>query len=78
VASLDSMTGAVSMFYRALALAETADFYGAAWLIAECADILDAHDRALLRSSVNRFAPQVERQGYHGMSRRYTELLARE
>ncbi|HJU66613.1 MAG TPA: diguanylate cyclase [Gemmatimonadaceae bacterium] len=78
VAALDSMTGAVSMFYRALALAETTDFYGAAWLIAECADILDAHDRALLRSSVNRFAPQVESQGYHGMSRRYTELLSRE
>ncbi len=78
LASLDSMTGAVSMFYRALALAETSDFYGAAWLIAECADILNAHDRALLRSSVNRFAPQVESQGYHGMSRRYTELLSRE
>ena len=78
VAALESMTGAVSMFYRALALAETTDFYGAAWLIAECADILDAHDRALLRSSVNRFAPQVESQGYHGMSRRYTELLSRE
>lgn len=78
LASLESTTGAVSMFYRALALAETTDFYGAAWLIAECADILDAHDRALLRSSVNRFAPQVESQGYHGMSRRYTELLSRE
>jgi tetratricopeptide (TPR) repeat protein len=78
LASLDSMTGAVSMFYRALALAETADFYGAAWLIAECADILDAHDRALLRSSVHRFAPRVESHGYHGMSRRYSELLARE
>jgi tetratricopeptide (TPR) repeat protein len=78
VAALDSMTGAVAQFYRALALAEASDFYGAAWLIAECADILDAHDRALLRSSVNRFAPQVESQGYHGMSRRYTELLARE
>jgi hypothetical protein len=65
------------MFYRALALAETTDFYGAAWLIAECADILDAHDRALLRSSVTRFAPQVESQGYHGMSRRYSELLSR-
>ncbi|HEU5184841.1 MAG TPA: diguanylate cyclase [Gemmatimonadaceae bacterium] len=77
VAALESMTGAVARFYRALALAETSDFYGAAWLIAECADILDAHDRALLRSSVNRFAPQVQSQGYHGMSRRYTELLAR-
>jgi hypothetical protein len=78
VAAVDSMTEAVSMFYRALALAETTDFYGAAWLIAECADILDAHDRALLRSSVNRFAPQVQSQGYHGMSRRYSELLARQ
>jgi diguanylate cyclase (GGDEF)-like protein len=78
VAALDSMTGAVAQFYRALALAETSDFYGAAWLIAECADIVDSHDRALLRSSVNRFAPQVEQQGYHGMSRRYNELLARE
>ena len=78
IAALDSTNRAVALFYRALALAETADFYGAAWLIAECADILDAHDRALLRSSVNRFAPQVESQGYHGMSRRYSELLARE
>jgi diguanylate cyclase (GGDEF)-like protein len=78
VAALDSMTGAVAQFYRALALAETSDFYGAAWLIAECADILDAHDRALLRSSVNRFAPRVQSQGYQGMSRRYSELLSRE
>ncbi|MGQ0712482.1 MAG: ATP-binding protein [Gemmatimonadaceae bacterium] len=78
VAALDSTNEAVALFYRALALAETTDFYGAAWLIAECADILHAHDRALLRSSVNRFAPKVESQGYHGMSRRYSELLARE
>ena len=78
LAAIDSMTEAVAMFYRALALAETTDFYGAAWLIAECADILDAHDRALLRSSVNRFAPQVQSQGYHGMTRRYNELLARQ
>jgi tetratricopeptide (TPR) repeat protein len=77
IAAIDSTNRAVAMFYRALALAETTDFYGAAWLIAECADILDAHDRALLRSSVNRFAPQVESQGYHGMSRRYSELLSR-
>jgi hypothetical protein len=77
IAAVDSTNRAVAMFYRALALAETADFYGAAWLIAECADILDAHDRALLRSSVNRFAPQGESQGYHGMSRRYSELLSR-
>jgi diguanylate cyclase (GGDEF)-like protein len=78
VTALDSKTGAVAQFYRALALAETSDFYGAAWLIAECADILHAHDRALLRSSVNRFAPRVQSQGYQGMSRRYSELLARE
>jgi diguanylate cyclase (GGDEF)-like protein len=75
--AMDSTNRAVAMFYRALALAETSDFYGAAWLIAECADMLDAHDRALLRSSVSRFAPQVESQGYHAMSRRYSELLSR-
>ncbi|MDQ4079445.1 MAG: tetratricopeptide repeat protein, partial [Gemmatimonadota bacterium] len=77
IAAIESTNRAVAGFYRALALAETADFYGAAWLIAECADILDVYDRALLRSSVNRFAPQVESQGYHGMSRRYSELLSR-
>ena len=58
--------GAVAQFYRALAMAETSDFYGAAWLIAECSDMLDAHDSGAASKLGQRFAPQVERQGYHG------------
>jgi hypothetical protein len=64
-------------FREALALAESTDFYCAAWLTAECADILLEHDREEIRDSVNRFAPRVKDLGLTEISKKYEDLLAR-
>jgi len=68
---------AMQRFREALALAESTDFYCAAWLTAECADILLEHDREEIRESVNRFAPRVKVLGLTEISKKYEDLLAR-
>ena len=68
---------ALKRFEAAVTLAEETDFYSAAWLTAECADILIDIDRERIRSSVNRFADKAREFGLSEISRRYQDVLAR-
>ena len=69
--------GALKQFEAAISLAEATDFYSAAWLTAECADILIEFDRERIRSSVTRFADKAKDFGLSEISRRYADVLAR-
>jgi hypothetical protein len=66
---------AVKRFHAAIAMADVTDVYGAAWLTAQCADILKAHDPVVMQASLHRYAARVEGLGYAAMSKRYGELL---
>jgi tetratricopeptide (TPR) repeat protein len=69
---------AIQRFEQALALAEVvSDRYGAAWITAQCADVLLEHDPERVRSCVQQYAGWVKEYGYNEMSRRYDDLLAR-
>jgi tetratricopeptide (TPR) repeat protein len=61
----------------ALALAETADVYTAAWLIAAVARELVETNGETLSVFVNRYADRVKKLGYAEMTRRFDELLQR-
>ena len=56
--------------------ADATDPYSAIWLIAECADVVLAHDPALLRSWVTRYVGRIEQLGYAAMEARFAQLLA--
>jgi tetratricopeptide (TPR) repeat protein/GGDEF domain-containing protein len=64
-------------FSSAVALAESADFYNAAWLTAMCADSLLSFDPDAIRSSIARYGERVSKLGYAEMTRRYNELMSR-
>ncbi|HUF26401.1 MAG TPA: diguanylate cyclase [Gemmatimonadaceae bacterium] len=68
---------AMQHFEAALELAEANDVYSAAWLAAECADLLYQHDPAHMRSTVTRYAERMKELGYGEMSRKYEALLTR-
>jgi tetratricopeptide (TPR) repeat protein len=68
--SLDALT----RFERAVALAESADLYNAAWLTAICADSLMAIDPARVKMSIIRYTERVRDLGYPEMTRRYDVL----
>ena len=67
---------AVSRFERAVAVAEGADLYTAAWLTAECATLLRAHAPAVVARTVAFYAERVGALGYHDLTRRYAMLAA--
>ena len=67
---------AVKRFHAALALADVTDVYGAAWLTAQCADVLKEHDPVVMQASLHRYAARAEGLGYTAVSKRYGELLA--
>jgi tetratricopeptide (TPR) repeat protein len=64
-------------FENSLTLAGAADVYSAAWLTAECAEVLYRHDPIHIRSSVLRYAERVRGLGYAEMSRRYETILSK-
>lgn len=64
-------------FSRARDLAESSDFYSAAWLTVECAELLGEFDAAFARECVTRYAERVKGLGYGEMTRRFEALLAR-
>jgi tetratricopeptide (TPR) repeat protein len=68
---------AFDRFDKSLTLASSPDVYSAAWLTAECAEVLYTHDPTHVRSSVLRFADRVKGLGYAEMTRRYEVLLSR-
>lgn len=67
---------AATRLERSLAAAETHDMWAAAWLLAECAEVLARHDPARERASVQAYAQRVEALGFDGMRQRYRRLLA--
>ena len=68
---------ALDRFDNSLTLSSASDVYSAAWLTAECAEVLFEHDPTHIRSSVLRYAERVKGLGYTEMSRRYEVLLSR-
>lgn len=76
---IDALEGrpvdALTRFERAVAMAESADVYNAAWLTAICAESLIRLDRARVKVSVLRYFEKLKGLGYPEMTRRY-EVLA--
>jgi len=70
-------TAAFERLSAAVALAETADVYTAAWIIAAVAGGFVGVDGDLLAGFVNRYADRVKKLGYAEMTRRFDELLRR-
>jgi tetratricopeptide (TPR) repeat protein len=68
---------ALDSFDNSLTLSAASDVYSAAWLTAECAEVLFKHDPSHIRSSVLRYAERVKGLGYAEMSRRYEVLLSK-
>ena len=78
---LDAFDGkfeeAIARFDTAVSIAEGADFYNAAWLIAACADaLLGQFDRErVIKLSIHRYSTsRVRELGYPEMTRRYDLL----
>ena len=68
---------ALSHLEHAVALAESADLYNAAWLTVACAEALFDFDRDRVRACINRYSDRVRQLGYPEMTRRYEALVAR-
>jgi diguanylate cyclase (GGDEF)-like protein len=78
IAMLDGKVDeAFDKFDNSLTLSASSDVYCAAWLTAECAEVLYKHDPTHVRSSVLRYAERVKGLGYAEMSRRYEVLLSK-
>jgi tetratricopeptide (TPR) repeat protein len=69
--------GAFERLSAAVALAETADVYTAAWIIAAVAGGFPDTDGEALAGFVNRYADRVKKLGYAEMTRRFDTLLRR-
>jgi len=67
---------AVDRLIAALAVAETAELYAAAWLTAACADAVTLRESARLDDFIRRYAGRVAELGYTEMARRYESLTA--
>ena len=68
---------ALEQFEQARSLAEANDFYAAAWLTVECADVLLGHDPSHMRAMLERYRDRVRGAGYAELDRRYGETLDR-
>lgn len=68
---------AFARFTSAIALAESADVYNAAWLTSVCADSLFEFDPSAIRSSIHRYTSRVKALGYPEMTKRYEALSRR-
>jgi tetratricopeptide (TPR) repeat protein len=66
---------ALSRFDRALALAEAADMYNAAWLTVACAEALMVFSPHQVKASIERYRERVRALGYPEMTRRYEALV---
>jgi len=77
---IDALDGrpsdALARFERAIALAESADLYNAAWLTALCAESLLQFDPNRVKLSIRRYTDRVRGLGYPEMTRRYEALAA--
>jgi tetratricopeptide (TPR) repeat protein len=78
VAALDGRTAdAARELERALAAADGADFYGAAWLAAACAGHVFGADATPIEATVGRYAEKVRGMGYSDLSSQYAALVAK-
>jgi tetratricopeptide (TPR) repeat protein len=68
---------AIERLSAAVAIAETADVYTAAWIIAAVAGGFPNSDGEVLAGFVNRYADRVKKLGYAEMTRRFDTLLRR-
>ena len=68
---------AISQLERAVALAEGADVYNAAWLTVACAEALIGYDRARVGACIERYRDRVRQLGYPEMTKRYEALATR-
>jgi tetratricopeptide (TPR) repeat protein len=68
---------ALNHLEHAVALAESADLYNAAWLTVACAEALVDFDRDRVGACINRYSDRVRRLGYPEMTRRYQALVGR-
>jgi len=68
---------AIERLSAAVAIAETADVYTAAWIIAAVAGGLVDTGGSILAGFVNRYADRVKKLGYDEMTRRFDALLGR-
>ncbi|MEO7084693.1 MAG: hypothetical protein ABI442_10160, partial [Gemmatimonadaceae bacterium] len=66
---------ALSRFEIAVALAEAADLYSAAWLAVECAPALFPFDRPRAFRQIDRFAARVKQLANPELTRRYESLI---
>jgi tetratricopeptide (TPR) repeat protein len=71
------MDDAIRCFDNARTLVDASDIYTAAWLTAECAEVLFEHDPERVRGAVERFSQPVRDQGYTELIKRYDALLTR-
>ena len=75
---MDALDGrldeALGRFDRAVALAEGADMYNAAWLTVTCADALMSYAPDQVKASIDRYRGRVRDLGYPEMTRRYEAL----
>jgi tetratricopeptide (TPR) repeat protein len=62
---------------EALALATDADWYGAAWLTANCAPTMLQGDAEYVRGVVDRYAPSAKKIGYTAITARLDGMSAR-
>jgi hypothetical protein len=65
---------ALEAFESARRLAEEFDVYSAAWLTAQCADVLFASYPEQIQQAVQRYAGQVQSLGFADLVRKYKEL----
>ena len=73
-AQLGDHATAMEKLSTAVALAETADIYTAAWLIAAVAGCIEDPTGNTLETYVNRYADRVKKLGYAEMTRRFDAL----
>ena len=76
---IDTLDGrkvqALTRFATAISLAEAADVYSAAWLVAVCSESLAEADAPTVDRFVDEYDARVKKLGYAEMTRRF-DLLA--
>ena len=68
---------ALTRFATAVSLAEAADVYSAAWLVAVCSDSLAEADQPTVDRFVGEYDARVKKLGYAEMTRRFDVLAHR-
>ena len=73
-ATEDRPADAIDAFESARQLAEEFDVYSAAWLTAQCADVLFTMYPEQIQRAIQRYAGQVQSLGFAELVRKYEKL----